>query len=41
MAGGCGFASHGGVTLFRGLAVPKVEAPEHPRHPPPLSNAVV
>ena len=21
--------------------MPKVEAPEHPRHPPPLSDAVV
>ena len=41
MAGGRGFASHGGVTLSRGLAVPKVEAPGHPGHPPPLSDAVV
>ena len=41
MAGGCGFASDGGVTLFQGLAVAKVEAPGHPWHPPPLSDAVV
>ena len=41
MAGGRRFASHGGITLFRGLALPKVEAPEHPRRPPPLSDAVV
>ena len=41
MAGGHGFASHGVITLFRGLAVRKVEAPEHPGHPPPLSDAVV
>ena len=39
MAGGRGFASHGGVTLSRGL--PKVEAPGHPGHPPPLSDAFV
>ena len=36
-----GFASHGGVTLSRGWPVPKVEAPWHPWHLPPLSDAVV
>ena len=35
-----GVESHGGVTLSRGLALPKVEAPGHPGHPPPLSNVV-
>ena len=30
-----------GHNFFYGLAVPKVEAPGHPGHPPPLSNAVV
>ena len=39
MAGGCRFASHGGVTLSRGWLC--VEAPGHPGHPPPLSDAVV
>ena len=37
MAGGRGVAGHGGVTLSRGW----LEAPEHPGHPPPLSDAVV
>ena len=41
MAGGRRFASYGGRDFVQGLAVPKVEAPEHPGHPPPLSDAVV
>ena len=41
MAEGHGFTSHGGITLSRGLALPKVEASGHPRHPPPLGVAVV
>ena len=41
MAGGHGFASHGGVTLSRGWLCPKIEALGHPRHPPPLSDTVV
>ena len=41
VAGGHGFASHGGVTLSRGWLCPKIEALGHPRHPPPLSDTVV
>ena len=42
MAGGHRFASHGGATLSRGWLCQRVnEAPGHPGHPPPLSNAVV
>lgn len=41
MAEGHGFTSHGGITLSRGLALPKVEASGHPRHLPPLGVAVV
>lgn len=41
MAQGHGFINHGGITLSRGLASPKVEASGHPRHPPPLAVAVV
>ena len=38
--GGHEFASHEGVhcNSVYGLAVPQVEAPGHPRHPPPLAT---
>ena len=48
--GAIGMGAHGwrarvcqpwGRNSVQGLAVPKVEAPGHPGHPPPLSNAVV
>ena len=37
MAGGRGFATMG-VQLCLGAGCAKVEAPEHPRHPPPLAT---
>ena len=39
-AGGHRFATHGGVhcNSVQGLAVPQVEAPGHPGHPPPLAT---
>ena len=36
-----GLPAMGGRNSVSGLAVPKVEAPEHPGHPPSLSDAVV
>ena len=41
MAGGRGFTSHGGVTRVLGLPLPKAEAPGHPGHPHPPSDAAV
>ena len=39
-AGGHKFPTHGGVhwNSVQGLAVPQVEAPGHPAHPPPLAT---